>query len=113
MSRVLEQVLADHRGRAAVLRHAGHPVQADSIEEVCSDVAESMRDYLDWLTEEEAKLASGWGENRLRRAFPAWQAAGMAEFRGEGRQARRHYRRCIVPRRPNLIRAYAEGKRSA
>jgi hypothetical protein len=113
VTRELEQVLADHRGNAAVLRHEGHPTQADSIERVCDDVAASMRDYLDWLTEDDAQLASAWSVARLRRSFPGWQAVNMAKLVGEGRRAKRLYRHCIVPRRANEFIDYEAGRRAS
>jgi len=105
----LEEVLADHRGQAAVLRHNGHPIQAASVEAVCDAVAASMVDYLTLLTEEQAMSRSGRGTDFLRSRFPAWESAGLA-FR-EGR--RRQYRALIVPPRPNLDAARAEAMRDA
>lgn len=107
----IEEVLAEHRGQAAVLRHNGHRLQAESIERVCEDVSAALAAYLDWLTEEEAQLASGWSVTRLRRAFPGWEAIGMAKLEGVGRRARRRYRRIIVPQRPQAFAAYAAGRR--
>lgn len=59
MTPTLEQVLADCRGEAAVLRANGHGAQAASMDAVCDRVREAMRDYLDWLSEDEARLMSG------------------------------------------------------
>lgn len=109
MSERLEDVLADCRGQAAVLRHNGHTNQATSIEAVCDRVAASMVDYLMILSEEEAMSRSGRGTEFLRGRFPQWEAAGLA-FR-EGR--RRRYRALIVPARPNLDAARAEARRDA
>lgn len=113
MSRELEQVLADHRGEAAVLRHQGHPNQAESIEKVCDDVAACMVAFLDWFSEEEAELHSGWGTARLRRWFPIWLEAGMAKLEGTGRRAKRLYRRCIVPHRAIARLHFEAGRRRA
>lgn len=109
----LEQVLADARGDAALLRHHGHILQADSMERVCVAVADVMRDYLDWLSEDEARSQSGWGIPRLRSHFAEWEAMGMAKLQGTGRRARRQYRRCIVPQRARELVSYEAGRRSA
>lgn len=105
----LEDVLAEFRGQAAVLRHNGHATQAASMEAVCDAVADSMVDYLTLLTEEQAMSRSGRGTEFLRSRFPAWESAGLA-FR-DGR--RRKYRAVIVPTRPNLDAARAEAMRDA
>lgn len=109
----LEQVLADARGEAQLLRTHGHAAQADSIERLCEAVAESMRDYLDWLTEDEAQLHSGRGAEWLRHRFAEWEALGMAKREHQGRSQRRRYRLCIVPRRANTAAAYEAGRRGA
>lgn len=105
----LEQVLADHRGEAQVLRANGHKAQADSIERVCEDVALAARDYLDWLDEDEAMLRSAKSRDFFRSRFPDWEAQGLAEWR----KKRRYYRRIIVPRRANLEAARAQAARDA
>lgn len=107
--RRLEDVLADYREEAAILRSNGHEAQAVSIERVCDAVAASMVDYLMILSEEEARSRSGKGTEFLRTRFPAWEAAGMA-FR-DGRN--RRYRAAVVPVRPNLDLARAEARRDA
>jgi len=97
----LEDVLAELREDAEVLRRNGHTAQAISIEHACTRVAVAMRDYLDWLTEDEAMLKSGYTLGKLRKRFPEWAALtpAMARLKGEGRRAKRLYRRCIVPQR--------------
>lgn len=105
----LEQLLADVREEAALLRRHGHKVQADSIESVCDRVRQCMAAYLDWLTEEEAVARSGRSANWLRGQLPEWEVIGMAKRDGR----RRWYRRVIVPRRPNLEAARADAIREA
>ena len=104
-----EDVLADFRGEAAVLRHNGHKAQAESMERICDTLAEAMPDYLTWLSESEAVLRSGWRVRRLREAFPGWEAQGMAEKRGR----LRYYRQVMIPRRANLEAARADAERMA
>lgn len=109
----LEQVLADIRGEAAVLRANGHGAQASSMEAVADRVRDCMQSYLDWLTEDEAQLRSGRSATWLRAQFGRWLDIGMARWQGEGRRAKRQYRRCIVPQRPNAQSAYEAGRRAA
>lgn len=109
----LEQVLTDARGDAQLLRAHGHGAQADSLERLCDAVQETMHDYLDWLTEDEALLHSGRQPGYLRSRFAEWESLGMAKREGKGRRYRRLYRRCIVPRRANTMAAYEAGRRRA
>lgn len=54
----LEQVLADARGEAAVVRkHA--PGIANAIDELCDRVRDAAEDWLRWLTMDEAVSRSG------------------------------------------------------
>lgn len=106
----LESVLEEAREDAVKLRLHGHTAQAASIEHVVARITEVMGDYLDWLTEDEAALQSGRSVNWLRGRFAEWESTGMAQWEGVGRRVRRRYRRVIVPRRPNLLLAYQEGR---
>jgi hypothetical protein len=105
----LEQVLADWRGDAAVLRRTGHPAMADAIERLCTAVGRSAEDYLTWLSESEAALHSGHQAVWFRSRYPGWEAQGLAEKRS----GRRYYRQIIVPGRPNLDAARAAARRAA
>jgi hypothetical protein len=105
----LEQVLADARERAQMLRIEGHPAQAASIERVCDDVAAAAEDYLNWLSESEARLRSNCSVAWLRTRFARWAESGLAEQRGRDR----YYRAVIVPQRANLEAARAAGRRAA
>lgn len=110
----LEEVLADVRGEAAVLRANGHKAQADSMEAVCDRVRDCMSPYLDWLTESEAELASGRSGTWLKSRFAEWMDLGMARLVPQGRRrAARQYRRCIIPRRANRLAAYEAGRKAA
>lgn len=108
----LEDVLADLRGEAAVLRANGHGAQADSIERACGRVAESMAAYLDWLTEDEAHSRSGKSVEWLRTRFASWMDLGLARYT-DARPPRRQYRRVIIPVRANLDAARADARRQA
>ena len=109
MKKTLEQVLAEVPIEAAVLRKHGELQLAKAIERLAADVATAAENYLDFLTEDEAMLRSGRTRSFLRNRFAGWEAEGMA--RKDGR--RRKYRRCIIPRRPDLGAAREAGRRAA
>lgn len=104
----LEQVLADERGDAQVLRRNGHGRDADLAERICDKVAAAAEEYLRWLSEEDARLRSGWSVTRLRSHFGEWERQGHA--RRDGR--RRLYRMLIVPQRANTLAARDAGRRA-
>lgn len=108
MPDTLEQVLADAREEAAVLKRAGHPVQAGSIDKLCDAIAAAAEDYLTWLNEPDARLQSGWSVERLRGQFPRWLDQGLARLNGK----RREYRALIIPRRANVSAAREAGRRA-
>lgn len=103
----IEQVLADERGQAAVLRANGHASEARIIERVCDSVSESLREYLTWLSEPDARLRSGRTVEWLRGRFAEWASEGMAEVRS----GRRYYRAVIVPLRAHASAAFEAGAR--
>jgi hypothetical protein len=109
MIKTLEQVLADTREDAEVLRRRGHVHDAELITKVCDDVAAALEDYLTWLPESKACLQSGHSRTWLRARFKDWQAAGHARWiTGE-----REYRAIILPRRSHPELDYAAGERAA
>lgn len=108
MTETLEQVIADARGEAAVLRSHGHTTQAKSIEALADRVADSMRAYLSMMSDSEAALRSGWSVHRLRGRFAEWEAAGFATLDARGK---RRYRECIVPTRDEKSAARLAGSR--
>ena len=107
--RVLEQVLADWRGDAQVLRRRGDARLAQQLERCANEAAAAAEDYIRWLTEDDACLRSGWSLRRLSSHFPAWERQGHA--RRDGR--RRLYRMLIVPQRANTPAALEAGRRAA
>lgn len=108
MTETLEQVIADARGQAAVLRSHGHSTQAKSIEQLADDVSACMRAYLTMLSDSEAMLRSGWSLGRLRGKFAEWERAGFAVLDPRGK---RRYRECIVPTRADRSSARLAGER--
>ena len=104
----LDQLLADFREEAAVLRANGHSVQALGQERILNAVAEATADWRSWISESEAQLRSGKGPDFFRSHRQVWAEDGLAEQRN-GR--RWFYRRVIVPRRKLSSIATAEAAR--
>lgn len=109
MSEELEDVLADERGQAAVLRHNGHPHDADLIERICARVASASESYTRWLSESEAHTRSGKSPMKLRATFPELESEGLAKRVGRAR----YYRMCAVPQRRHVETAREAGRRAA
>lgn len=107
----LENLLADWAEEATILKLNG--MSTATHDRFGAAVRDCMVAYLDWMTEQEAQLWSGWSANRLRSHFPEWMEQGLAEWVGEGRRAKRRYRRQVVPRRADTAGAFEAGKRSA
>ena len=104
----LEQVIADSREHASVLRSHGHPAQAQTLECALDAVTDAAADYLAWISETEAQLRSGKGADYFRSHRQAWAEEGHAEQR-HGR--RWFFRRMIVPRRKLSSIVQAEAAR--
>ena len=66
-------------------------------------------DYLDWLTETEARLRCGKSAEWLRARFPAWVTAGHAR---RDAQARRLYRQLVVPKHSTECRGRETRRRA-
>ncbi len=107
--RALEQVLADWRGDAQVLRRQGYNREAEQIERFAMDVARAAEEYLRWLSESEALLRSGRSRSWLRLHFPEWELAGHGRREG----GRRLYRMLVIPQRANTLVAHEAGRRAA
>jgi hypothetical protein len=108
--KLLEQVLADIRGDAAVLRRSGHDRDAVLREQLAGEVAEAAHEYLTWLSEGEAMLRSGRSKAWLRGQFPEWERGGHGR---KGPRSERTYRMLIVPRRAAVGAAYQAGRKAA
>jgi hypothetical protein len=97
------------RGRArdgAGPSAAGHTREADNIDRLLDRVRTAAIDYLDWLSEGEARLRSGKSVEWLRARFAGWAASGHAKKDGQ----RRLYRQLVVPRRANESAARESGR---
>lgn len=106
----LEQVLADAREEAAILRRNGHVHQAASIERLAEQVQAAGALYLEWLSERAATIRSGKGVDFFRTRFEQWARDGLARLDGRSRS----YRGVVVPRRMlgSLVRAEAARERA-
>lgn len=106
MTEDLNDVIADERGQAAVLRANGHALEADIIERICDRVANSSEEYRRFLTEAEAELRSARSIEWLRGQFAQWESQGNAKKK----DGRRYYRMVVIPQRANLSVIREEGR---
>ena len=110
MADTLEQVIADAREEAAVLRRAGNVGQAEYVEQLLDKVSTAAEDYLLWLNESDAMIKSGLAERTLRRRFRELQDCGLARYND---RRERQYRAVAVPPRPAVIEARERGRKIA
>ena len=108
MTATLEQVLADWRGQAQVLRLRKHQHDADLIEQICEDVAKSAQEYLEWVSEDDAIRRTRHKRPWLRARFAEWERAGHARYRNR----KREYRLIILPIGANESAAYEAGRQA-
>ncbi|MBA2683466.1 MAG: hypothetical protein H0U66_03115 [Gemmatimonadaceae bacterium] len=104
----LEQVLADMRGEAAVLRRHGDTRTADVLDGTVDRVKSAAEDFITWLSESDAHLRSGKAIPWLRSRYPEWSEAGHARLNARGQ---REYRLVVIPRRANISAAREAGRR--
>ena len=109
--RRLEVVIADLREEATILRTNGHAAQASTLTRALDEVVLSAREFLEWISEGEAKLRSGRGDDYFRARRETWAEDGLAEKRKKVW----YYRRCAIERRKltSITRAEARRGRSA
>lgn len=105
----LEDVLADERENARILAYNGHHHDAELLRRVCDRVAKAAVEYLEWVSEADAKLRSGRSTEFFRSRFGEWERAGHAAKRGRVRW----YRLLVVPRRANTSAAFEAGRKGA
>lgn len=107
MSDTLEQVLADARGEAAVLRKIGNGGTAEYVESLCDKVSASSEDFLRKLLMADARLKSGLSERTLRRRFRELHECGLAGYTD------RHemwFRSCVIPQRAGIEEQRQRGR---
>lgn len=108
--RALEQVIADYKHEADVLRRQGFAPDADRLERVLREIENAAVDYLKRLSEDDAIFRSGRSRAWLRSNFPKWMAMGHAGFYDDRPRAR-WYRQLILPLRANRDAARDAGRR--
>ena len=108
MTERLEQVLADEREQANILRLNGHGQDAALKERLLDRVAAAAEEYLTWLSEDDARLRSGKSAAWLRARFPLWETSGHARYHGRKRQ----YLMIVVPQRVHPSAAREQGRRA-
>lgn len=106
----LATVIADIREDATVLERAGHRDQAKYLEEqVCGRVEAVARDFMRWLSLNDARLKSGLTTRTLNRRFAELQDCGLARYNARGE---REFLACAVPPRPQAEEARERGRRA-
>lgn len=109
MTEFLEDVIADERGQAAVLRMKGHAHDAELVERLCDRIAAAAVDHVTWISEADATMRSGNTSSYLRARYPELEAAGLAKLIGR----KRYYRKCAIPQRRHEENAREAGRRAA
>lgn len=110
--RLLEQVLADKRGEAAVLRKHGQAAIADALEDFAREVFEAAEPYLTFIPEADAIIRSNHRRPWFRARFAAWERQGLARYSPTNKRERQ-YCLLIVPASGNLDAVRADAKRAA
>lgn len=104
----LEEVLQEAEAEALVLRQHGHHDQAKTIERLVQKVREAASEYLDWLSESNARLYTGRSERWLRSRFTALEQRRLARVHHH----RRQYRRIALEHRGTADAAREAGERA-
>jgi len=104
--RALEQVVADARGEAAVLRSNRASFSVDRVEQILDDVALAAEPYITWLSENDAAMRRGVTPPTMAGYFAAMLRDGNARLSGRARQ----YRMCAVPQRAQTVAVAARAR---
>ncbi len=107
--KTLEQVVADWREDAQVLRKRGVEREADMMDKLADECALAAHEYITFVSEDDAMLRSERSRNWLRSRFPLWEQQGHA--RREGRT--RWYRMLVVPCKVSDAEAFEAGRAAA
>ncbi len=108
---MIEQVLADLREDANVLRRTGHKHDAETYDRILAALINEaeFEELVTWISEKDAKLRSGKGDAWFRARFDDWERRGHAKREGR----KRWYRMVVIPQRVNLEEAYRAGQDAA
>jgi hypothetical protein len=101
-----EEAMAEAWGEVSLMRRYGSAAAADKWGALLGNIRDSLPEYSDYLTETEATTYSGRTAEWLRARYLQWEARGMAKRVGR----LRHYRRCVLEHRGNLIAAKEAGR---
>lgn len=113
MIQTLEQVLADARSDAQVLRRKGvTQVPVDVLEELCEGVRSAALPFITWLSEVEAVLYTGKSRAWLRQRYARWEGDGHARH-APTNSRERQYRLVILPQREDLSAVQANAEAAA
>lgn len=112
MPRTIEQVLADAREEAAILRKHKQEAVANAIVLLCDAIAEAAEPFTRWLSETEAVLASPHAAAWFRQRFAAWERQGLARYNPR-HKTERQYLAAIIPQRAAVKSARDDGIRAA
>ncbi len=79
---MIEQMIADLREDANVLRRTGHTHDAATYDRILDNLVATteLEEVLTWLSEEDAMLRSGRGKAWLRSRFAEWERRGHAKM---------------------------------
>ena len=105
----LEQVLANWRGDAAVLRARKHDRDAELIETLCAEVALAAEEWLTFIDEGRAAIHSGRTEATIRAKYETLARRGHARTVN----GRRQYRQCMIEQRAQIDQAAERGREAA
>jgi hypothetical protein len=105
----LEQVLADAREEAQVLRANRASFSVERVEQLLDAISESAEDFITWLSEGDAAIRRGVTVQTMASYFTAMLRDGNARLSGRQRQ----YRQSAVPRRANTAAAAARAREAA
>lgn len=106
----LEQILADAREEAQVLRANGAGFAVERVERLLDDVAGQTEDARVFLSEAQAMLKSGLAERTMRLRFRWLKECGLARY---GAKHRREYRADAVPQRVDVQAQYEAGRKAS
>jgi hypothetical protein len=105
VSRAIEQIIADERENARMLKRMGNEQQATYLLNLFDEIAGSLEDYVTWLSEEKSMLKSGLSARTLRRRFRELFDCGLARY---NMKHEREYRSIAIPSRPEVEQAKRE-----
>jgi hypothetical protein len=105
----LDELLAEYRADAAVLRRYGDVQVADALLRVANDVEKAAEPYLRFISETEASIRAGKSADWIRSRYADLAREGHARKVGGARL----YREVAIPRRSDVVAAREAGRAAA